>query len=472
MRDLIDILMRGELQPVVESHSRSKCMDCSKPPEIEVLWAEEMEHAWFCTPCFKRWSTSGDGKGEVCATHKVKDGEVPKKWGDTKVKESMLREQIPQHPEPEAAPEEQEEIEKWHKGGEEVDAVIPHEARKEFHGSEWEEATRVGIEVRQELWDRANGFTPQTQHFWDSSHSQLLPAARLMQSHGKEGVWKYLEQYGPMGEPLKCVLAVPGSCLQCRPSAACAQFCYAFSKRGGLRGRGHYADIQAKAEVNDYAATLDPERFAELILRQWKHGKSTQAWGAVNLSNSGKALRLFDRGDIGPAWLKVIKHLNNNDLRTHIFTKRPDLLKEVDPWNVRLLSTDHTNSGLAKKYDLPVAYNYIGESDKKELLELDDKVQVVLPVKGVVSPEEIDGIPKTFGTRLCPIDSGRMKPDKWACPMCDVGTGLGCYHNQVTKEGSKAERPGTRWPKSKEGVQKTKAKKKKKKKPKKGKGSQ
>jgi len=33
----------------------SKCMDCSSPPTFEVLWAEGMGHAWFCTNHLKRF---------------------------------------------------------------------------------------------------------------------------------------------------------------------------------------------------------------------------------------------------------------------------------------------------------------------------------------------------------------------------------------------------------------------------------
>jgi len=55
-------------------HRRDKCMSCDKVPQIEALWAEGMGHAWFCNSCFKKWSTTGDGKGEICNTKVIEHG--------------------------------------------------------------------------------------------------------------------------------------------------------------------------------------------------------------------------------------------------------------------------------------------------------------------------------------------------------------------------------------------------------------
>jgi hypothetical protein len=62
-------------------HSSEKCMECSKKPEYEVLWAEGRGHAWFCKKHFKEWATKGDGKGDICSVKEVTDGKV-KKWKD------------------------------------------------------------------------------------------------------------------------------------------------------------------------------------------------------------------------------------------------------------------------------------------------------------------------------------------------------------------------------------------------------
>jgi 2'-5' RNA ligase len=59
-----------------KTYSRSQCMNCSKPPTVEVLWAKGMGRAWFCDACYAAW----ENKEDVVATHKVVDGVVPKEW--------------------------------------------------------------------------------------------------------------------------------------------------------------------------------------------------------------------------------------------------------------------------------------------------------------------------------------------------------------------------------------------------------
>ena len=69
----------------VEDYSKNKrdqCMECSKPPFYECLWAEGIGHAWFCKEHFKEWATIGDGKGEIVSIKEVKDGMAAKKFGD------------------------------------------------------------------------------------------------------------------------------------------------------------------------------------------------------------------------------------------------------------------------------------------------------------------------------------------------------------------------------------------------------
>lgn len=61
-------------------HKRDQCMDCSKPPVYEVLWAEGMAHAWFCKEHFNKWST--EHKGDIDYVKEVKDGEAAKKFQD------------------------------------------------------------------------------------------------------------------------------------------------------------------------------------------------------------------------------------------------------------------------------------------------------------------------------------------------------------------------------------------------------
>jgi len=71
-------------------YSRTKCMGCrKKAPEVEVLWAEGMAHAWFCKVCYKKWKkktfTIVGNKvtyGEDVVNERAIDGEASKSWSD------------------------------------------------------------------------------------------------------------------------------------------------------------------------------------------------------------------------------------------------------------------------------------------------------------------------------------------------------------------------------------------------------
>lgn len=65
-------------------HKKAQCMECSNLPEVEVLWAEGMGHAWFCKKCFRKWATEGDGSGEVISVKAIQDGKASKNWKDNK----------------------------------------------------------------------------------------------------------------------------------------------------------------------------------------------------------------------------------------------------------------------------------------------------------------------------------------------------------------------------------------------------
>ena len=65
-------------------HSRKKCMECDSVPTKEVLWAEGMGHCWFCDKHYTKWSTTGDGKGDVCSLKDITTGEAAKKFADNK----------------------------------------------------------------------------------------------------------------------------------------------------------------------------------------------------------------------------------------------------------------------------------------------------------------------------------------------------------------------------------------------------
>ena len=72
---------------------RDKCMQCDAPPTKDVLWAEGHGHAWFCDKHYQEWSTTGDGKGDVCALKDITDGEASKKFQDNK-NPNLLKESL------------------------------------------------------------------------------------------------------------------------------------------------------------------------------------------------------------------------------------------------------------------------------------------------------------------------------------------------------------------------------------------
>jgi bifunctional non-homologous end joining protein LigD len=73
--------MLGEKTPEpieAAKHSFDKCMECNKPPEYEVQWAEGMAHAWFCASHLKSWLKEGDAWDSVNTVKEVIDGKAQK----------------------------------------------------------------------------------------------------------------------------------------------------------------------------------------------------------------------------------------------------------------------------------------------------------------------------------------------------------------------------------------------------------
>jgi hypothetical protein len=92
------------------SYSRFKCMRCSNPPTVDVLFAEGMGRVWFCDTDFEKWKKEHGGpwtksdpeydpnythEKDICKVYKV-HGEVPLKWKehyskhDEKIQHEML----------------------------------------------------------------------------------------------------------------------------------------------------------------------------------------------------------------------------------------------------------------------------------------------------------------------------------------------------------------------------------------------
>ncbi len=235
---------------------------------------------------------------------------------------------------------------------------------------------------------------------------------------GEDGAWEFFEDYGFLGHASKPVNTVTGSYLDCEPSALCAVECYA--------GRGTYAFPYnvARSELISWAIERDPVRAAGMVAEQYK----TQAEFLLS-----KALRLNDKGEMTEAWVPFIEELNRQGVRVQVFSKRPDILRQVDERNLRLLSIDQSNVAMAAANpDLRVAVIYMGLQDVEMLQELGQQIGVILPVKRgdeTLSQEELDGIPKNLRERACPVDYGKTSiAAGYNCTVCDSsGNPLGCF---------------------------------------------
>ncbi|MBA7534306.1 DNA ligase [subsurface metagenome] len=81
-------------------HKRTECMNCSKPPVYEVLWAEGMAHAWFCKKHFKEWvgpdcEEHSGGFSDIDSVKEAEGGIAAKKFGDNKnpnIRDELKRE--------------------------------------------------------------------------------------------------------------------------------------------------------------------------------------------------------------------------------------------------------------------------------------------------------------------------------------------------------------------------------------------
>lgn len=75
---------------LAKEQSFSKCMECSRPPEIECIWADGRGRAWHCQKCHDAWiKENEDTVGEedwlpvaIVKQRKVPNGVVGKKYGE------------------------------------------------------------------------------------------------------------------------------------------------------------------------------------------------------------------------------------------------------------------------------------------------------------------------------------------------------------------------------------------------------
>jgi hypothetical protein len=294
----------------------------------------------------------------------------------------------------------------------------------------WAKQAIESVFVRASMLDLMAGRKPRVQSTWDH------PKAYEYRDHlnrGENGLWALIEKRGLVGEASKPAHNVNGSFLDCAPSRDCAKFCYATK---GNYTRNIFSVL--KSEITAEAIERNPARAAEITARNYR---------ATLEAAEGKALRLFDKGDGNASWVPYIKELNRRGIRVQIFSKRPEFLRAVPEQNLRLLSIDESNKGLAKANpDLQVAFVYSSTEQIPELLELHKagRIAVVLPVKQgqkLLDEAQINDLiaqDKTIAKHVCPIDAGWKKiktkgGEGWNCTMCDKNGGVGCFVGQTSQ---------------------------------------
>lgn len=311
------------------------------------------------------------------------------------------------------------------------DAARIRDNFERLEGTPWATQAREAVFVRASMLDLMAGREPRVQSMLD--HPQMANLKRLLQEYGEEGLWQRLSENGFVWDAAKPAHNVNGSFLDCSPSLDCAKFCYA------TEGHYRYAASVVKSELIAEAVRRDPARAAEMTELEYK---STPEF------IKGKTLRLYDKGDGNVSWIPYINELNKRGIRTQIFSKRADFLRQVSDFNLRLLSIDASNLKMADENpDLNVAFVYSDASQIPTILKIhhEGRLSVVLPVKEGVKymsankVDELRNADKTLAKHICPIDAGWQKikskkqPEGWNCTMCDKNAGVGCFHGASTE---------------------------------------
>ena len=296
-------------------------------------------------------------------------------------------------------------------------------------GTPWAKQAIEGVFTRAAARLLLEGKTPDFQSALESNSVKSLRSS--LEKGVEEFWWRISVKNGLLSEAAKPVNNVSSTFLNCRPSDDCAQYCYA------TKGNYIFSGSMVKSELVSLAVEMDPARAAKAVADEYKRTREFL---------EKKALRLFDKGDISAEWLPFIAELEKQGVRCHIFSKRPELLRQVSPFHVRLLSIDQSNGTLSEQNpDLPVAYVYTERSQLEEIAKLVKRgqMQVILPVKmgsRVLGEDEVKPIRAIPGASkyLCPIDAGVKalgdgRNNTWNCTKCDKAGGVGCYVGQSTE---------------------------------------
>ncbi len=317
---------------------------------------------------------------------------------------------------------------------------------KEHAGTIWAAAAVRGIVIREIFFRSMEGRNVDellNSKLWGKDNLGRYSIIKDFLTGDPKQVEKRVRGYTFIGDNRKAELDISGSFKNCNPSKNCAKFCYA-------------ADANArpteliKAEFTEWAAENHRDVLADRMFEMFE---------ATPQHEDGLALRINDKGDLSKAQLLLIQEMNRRGIRMQIFSKRPDLLREVSDFNLKMLSIDETNFDLAMENpDLQLAVVIGKGMTEAQIEEINDRVAVYLPInqgKSSVSRAEVkERFPTVFNEmtqKLCPVDGGKLETKRgtsyvdiiakkpgtkglWTCGACDILGSSGCFFGKNKSE--------------------------------------
>lgn len=314
---------------------------------------------------------------------------------------------------------------------------------EQHKGTAWAAAAVKGMAYR-EMLERAMAGQDisalENNAIWgaqDMSATKLIKSFKKVPEHGDKILKVLLDSYEFIGGNRKAENDISTSFTNCDPSTACATHCYA----AGSNARPNEI---AKSEFTEFMLEYFPDQMADKIAGDYM---------ATAAGKAGLALRLNDKGDLSAAQVTLVNNLNARGVAIQVFSKRPELLRQLSDINLKMLSVDSTNIDVARaNTDLRLAVTITDDMTQDMLKEINDRVSVYLPVnlkgKAWTAEELQTAFPDLYQQMkretLCPVDGGRKttKPDTsfvnildrtseknvWTCTACDYTGAAGCFN--------------------------------------------
>lgn len=322
-------------------------------------------------------------------------------------------------------------------------------------GTAWAAAAVKGMAYREMLYRAMEGrdiTNLETNEIWGISgqkinkkgekglgRTNIVKAFKAYPKYGDAVIHKLIGSYDFVGGNRKAENDISTSFANCDPSVECAKHCYA----AGSNARP--SEI-AKSEFTEFVLSKYPKETAK---------RMSDLYSATEASKAGLSLRLNDKGDLSKAQVELVKNLNKIGIFLQIFSKRPELLREISDQNLKMLSVDSSNMDVAEANpDLRLAVVITDDMTEDMLIPVHDRVSVYLPVnlKGrIITTQELkERFPRLYSSMrretLCPVDGGyySTKPDTsfvhitsginknaeekvWTCTACDFYGAAGCF---------------------------------------------